>query len=101
PDAQGNLSLEGVNPWPVVQRAHQSQVKVLVSLAGGALKPEWVEAWDRLMRPGQRAAFIHRIMNYVRAYQLDGVDVDLEFRHVTAQYSGFVLQLRDSLQAEE
>jgi hypothetical protein len=100
PDAQGNLSLEGVNPWPVVQRAHQAQVKVLVSLAGGALKPEWVEAWDRLTRPGQRTAFIHRIMNYVRAYQLDGVDVDLEFRHVTAHYSGFVLQMRDSLRAE-
>ena len=100
PDAQGNISLEGVNPWPVVRRAHQANVKVLVSLAGGALRPEWAEAWARLMRPGSRTGFIHRIMNYVRVYELDGVDVDLEFKHVTQNYNGFVLELRDSLHAQ-
>ncbi len=100
PDESGYLSAGGADLRPVVERAHKDSVKVLISLAGGALKPEWAEAWKRLMMPWNRSAFIHKIMLYVRANGLDGVDVDLEWKHVNPQYNGFVLELRDSLHAE-
>ncbi|HQU57612.1 MAG: hypothetical protein KDD02_04045 [Phaeodactylibacter sp.] len=99
PDAQGNISMDGVDIWPVVQRAHEADVKVLASLAGGALKPEWAEAWARLTQARYRSGFIHRIIQYTLANELDGIDIDLEWKYVDAQYSGFVLELRDSLHA--
>ncbi|HMQ46860.1 MAG TPA: glycosyl hydrolase family 18 protein [Saprospiraceae bacterium] len=97
PDAKGNLNLEGEDMTPVVQLAHEHGVKVLVSLAGGALTPEWESAWTAHLQPRHRAAFIHKMMNYLRVNNLDGVDVDLEWKYVDKNYSGFVLQLRDSL----
>lgn len=99
PDAQGNISMDGVDIWPAVQRAHESNVKVLASLAGGALRPEWAEAWARLMQPRYRSGFIRKIIQFTLAYQLDGIDVDLEWKYVNSNYSGFVLELRDSLHA--
>ncbi|MCB0571956.1 MAG: hypothetical protein KDC66_19450 [Phaeodactylibacter sp.] len=99
PDAQGNISMDGVDIWPVVQQAHDANVKVLASLAGGALKPEWAEAWARLTQPRNRTGFIRKIIQYTLAYQLDGIDIDLEWNYVNANYSGFVVELRDSLHA--
>ena len=39
-------------------------------------------------------------MRYVRQNQLDGVDVDLEWKHVDKNYSAFVLALGRALHAE-
>lgn len=97
PDAKGNLNLEGEDMAPVVQLAHEHGVKVLVSVAGGVLTPDWESAWTTHLQPRHRAAFIHKMVQYVRRNKLDGVDVDLEWKYVDKNYSGFVLQLRDSL----
>jgi len=100
PDEQGNLSAGGADLRQVARRARQDSVKVLVSLAGGAMKPEWEDAWKRLLSPSNRQAFIRKILLFVQANELDGVDVDLEWKQVNHNYSGFILELREALNAE-
>ena len=99
PDAQGNLSVGGQDIDPIVAQAHNSSVQVLISLAGGALTPEWATNWAELTKPANRSPFIHKIMLYVEEHDLEGVDMDLEWSHVDENYSGFVLELRDSIDA--
>ncbi len=99
PDRQGYLSAGGADIRQVVRRAHRDSVKVLISLAGGAMKPEWEEAWKWLLAPSNRQAFIQKILLFVQANELDGVDVDLEWKQVNHNYSGFILELRRALSA--
>ena len=99
PDEKGYLSAGGADLRAIVRRAHQDSVKVLISLAGGAMKPEWKEAWPRLISPWNRTAFIEKILLFVEINELDGVDVDLEWKLVNQHYSGFILELRDALSA--
>lgn len=97
PDSEGNLDIGGKNIDPIVTRAHQENVEVFLSLAGGALTSAWASAWKELIKPSNRSAYIHKIINYTLAHQLDGLDVDLEWSHVDDNYSGFVIELKDSL----
>ena len=101
PDSLGQWSLAGTDPAPVIAAARQAQpdLVIYISIAGGALTAEWAAAYQHWMQPPQRSTFIHRLMAYVEAYGLDGVDVDLEWSHVDEAYSPFVLELRDSLSA--
>ena len=94
---QGDLSVGGVDIKPVVQKAKEASVKVYFALAGAALTDNQVTAWRELLKPGNRADFIHKIIKYVIDHDLDGIDVDLEWDHVDETYSGFVLALRDSV----
>ena len=98
PNSVGGLSFEGENIDPIVEMAHAANVDVFVSLAGGALTSEWSRNWEKLMKSSNRAAFIHKIIEYVQRHDLQGVDMDLEWSHVNAKYSPFVIQLSDSLQ---
>ena len=45
PDAQGNLDAGGEDIQPIVDAAHNADVIVLLSLAGGALSNEWATNW--------------------------------------------------------
>lgn len=99
PDMQGNLTTEGVSITPAVNAARQQGAKAFISLAGGYLTPAWKTAWDTLLQPANRAAFIQKIVQYALAYQLDGVDVDLEWQYVNSLYSSFVLELKPALAA--
>jgi GH18 family chitinase len=97
PDIQGNLSVGGKDINPIVEQLHDTDVEVFISLAGGALTSEWAAAWEHLTKPANRSAFIHKMMQYANAHELQGIDVDLEWSHVDENYSGFVLELRDSI----
>jgi hypothetical protein len=97
PDSAGHLSVNGLNIAPIVEKAHAQNVQVLISVAGGYLRPEWHAAWKQHMAPANRTAFIAKIMSYTRRHELQGVDVDLEWQYVDSLYSGFVLELADSL----
>lgn len=97
PDMEGNLDIGGQDITPIVEAAHASDVEVLISIAGGALTPEWAAAWATLIQPINRSAFIHKLVQYTLNHNLQGIDVDLEWSHVDYNYSGFVLELRDSL----
>lgn len=99
PDMEGNLDVGGQDIAPVVAAARAEGVKVFLSLAGGALTEEWSQAWEHHMLPENSPAFIHKVMEYLDLYELDGVDFDLEWGDVNEKYSPFVLQLRDSLSA--
>lgn len=97
PDADGNLSVEGANIAPVVDQAHQNGCKVFISLAGGYLTPTHEAHWNNLALPSNRPAFIQKIVQYVQANNLDGVDIDLEWQYVQDWYSPFVLELKAAL----
>ncbi|MEQ8703266.1 MAG: glycosyl hydrolase family 18 protein [Phaeodactylibacter sp.] len=99
PDMEGNLDIGGQDITPIVSAAKAAGVDVYISLAGGALTDEWEQAWEHLMLPQNRSAFIHKIMQYVEVHELDGIDFDLEWSHVNEKYSPFVLELRDSVTA--
>lgn len=96
PDMDGNLSVGGRDIQPIVDAAHAVSLEVFLSLAGGALTSEWEQAWEHLLLPQNKSAFIHKIINYCLDYDLQGIDVDLEWSHVDEYYSPFVLELRDS-----
>ena len=100
PDMQGNLTTEGISIAPAVTAAKQQGCKVLISLAGGYLTPAWQAAWDTLLLPANRPAYIQKIVQYVLGNNLDGVDVDLEWQYVTSAYSPFVLELKTALAAQ-
>ncbi|MFN0036586.1 MAG: glycosyl hydrolase family 18 protein [Saprospiraceae bacterium] len=97
PDMQGNLSVEGEDIAPAVSKAHQHGCKVFISLAGGYLTPTHEANWNNLCLPANRPAFIQKIVQYVQANNLDGVDIDLEWQYVQTWYSPFVLELKAAL----
>lgn len=101
PDANGNLSFEGEDISAVVDAAHANGVEVFASLAGGYLTPDWQANWNYWMQPEHTQEFIGKIISYLQANDLDGVDLDLEWQHVNDLYSPFVLALKTALDAED
>ena len=101
PDIQGNLSIGGQDIAPIIQKAKAKNpdIEVFISLAGGGMTPEWEAAYDKFLQPNERSGFIHLLIEYLELYNLDGIDVDLEWNMVNALYSPFVLELKDSLDA--
>ena len=97
PDSLGNFSCDGINIDPVITKAHQHGCKVFISLAGGYLTPTVDANWNNLTLPANRPAFIQKIVQYVQAHHLDGVDLDLEWDYVKDWYSPFVLELKAAL----
>lgn len=99
PDMAGNLDVSGRDIAPAVAKAKAGGAKVLISLAGGALTSDWWAAWQHHLQLQNRAAFIRKIILYLERYDLNGVDLDLEWQYVNNNYSGFAIQLSDSLRA--
>jgi len=94
PDANGNLRTEGTSITSVVQQAHEAGLDVYIALAGAASP---LSVWENWITPNKRSSFIKGIMEYVKKHDLQGIDVDIEWGTVNDDYSGFVLELRDSL----
>lgn len=101
PDMEGNLSIGGRDIDPVVEMAHDAEVEVLLSLAGGALTAEWWAAWQHLSTAENRPEFIHKIIEYLYAHDLQGIDMDLEWQFVEDWYTDFSMELNDSLRAHD
>ncbi len=59
----------------LVQKAHENDVLVIASLGGGGGGKNYPAL---LATPESRTRFCENIMEYVRKYDLDGVDLDLE-----------------------
>ncbi|HXA03124.1 MAG TPA: glycosyl hydrolase family 18 protein [Cytophagaceae bacterium] len=79
-----------------VQYAHNSNVKILISL-GGSNAPAAI--WSNLLLDANRAAYITKIVGFVNTYSLDGVDIDLEGSSIDANYQKFVTDLKAALPA--
>jgi hypothetical protein len=75
----------------------QSSKPLCVGYIGGYLTPTHEANWNNLCLPANRPAFIQKIVQYVQANNLDGVDVDLEWQYVETWYSPFVLELKTAL----
>ena len=73
PDSSGNfrqhLAIE-----TLIKKAHDKNVKVLASIAGGGPHPYF----SSLLQDNERATFIENLVAMAKTYQLDGIDVDLE-----------------------
>lgn len=94
PDQNGILQTNGVDISDAVYEGHKAGVEVFIALAGGAAS---LSDWAKWITPNNRPKFISGIIEYVKSHKLQGVDVDIEWGVVNADYSGFVLELKDSL----
>lgn len=98
PDANGYLSFNsGSNT--IINAAHAQNVKVFVSLGGGAVSEGGAirDNYFNLITSGNRTAFIQKIYDYVVAHNFDGVDMDLEGPAINSDYGGFVIALAAKL----
>lgn len=98
PDSSGNIMMESITKVVADARNVNPNIVICISLAGGALTDEQTINWSDLIDiPANRPAFIDKIVDYVLDNDLDGVDVDLEWNHVTSGYSDFVIELNAAL----
>ena len=94
PDANGYLTTNGVDITPIVQQAHNAELDVFIALAGGGAP---LSDWENWINATNRSFLINNIIEYTKQYNLQGIDVDLEWGTVNDDYSDFVLALRDSV----
>ena len=99
PDLEGNLRIEDFSA--IVKRAKEQNPNIIicVSVGGGVISETVMKTWKNIVDiPSNRPAFISKMVRFVNSNKLDGVDFDLEWDAVTAGYSDFVIELKDSLQ---
>ncbi|MCF7567914.1 glycosyl hydrolase family 18 protein [Sabulilitoribacter arenilitoris] len=98
PDSDGNIIMPSISQVTSTARMNNPNIIICISLAGGALTTEQAASWSDLIDiSANRPLFIEKIVNYVLDNNLDGVDVDLEWSHVTSGYSDFVIELKAAL----
>jgi GH18 family chitinase len=94
----GELEEQGSDLDTLINRAHEKNVKVLISLGGGAMSATTKNTYFTLFSTAEnRALFTHQIALYIAKYKLDGIDVDLEGDVINKDYSAFIKQLTDTL----
>ena len=94
PDENGDMTTGEADIGTVVQKAHAAGLDVFIALAGaGAQLSDWEGRIDSV----HRSSFIHKIIEFSLQHDLQGIDVDLEWGNVNDDYSGFVMELKDSL----
>lgn len=96
PDAQGNLScwIPDNEMKNIVNKAHASGTKVMAALGGGGGCDGYLPLLDT---PEEMADFNNRIMTYCEAYDLDGIDLDIELgsdHEIWNYYTDWVSSLR-------
>lgn len=98
PDANGNFTNLDYSTIISSAKMQNPGISVFISFGGGGMQKQAIENWSQYIDyPQKRAAFISKIMDYVDQNQFDGIDFDLEWDAITAGYSDFVIQMKDSL----
>ncbi len=101
PGRDGRLVFPGEPDLPgVVDKAHQAGVQVYLSIAGGGIDEELAGYWLEVLQPENRPAFIRKLVDFAERYELDGIDVDIEWNLLPAigdLYTPFVLELKEAL----
>lgn len=97
PDSLGNFNqdLSGLSNF--ISKAHDQQVKVLVSIGGGSRQSQY----RQLLRDSHRKKLIENLVQIVNTIKLDGVDVDLEGDDIDENYEKFVLELAKELKSKD
>lgn len=80
-----------------IQRAHNHNVKILFSLAGGS-PPEHLKD---LLKNENRAKLVKNIVDFTVTHNFDGIDVDLEGDFINEYYEDFILELASSLKPKK
>ncbi len=100
-DTSGNLVVgNGEAILPIVQKIKSTNTKVLLSIAGGG---DTGDHWEKYLSSTYRKECILRMVNFVIANKLDGIDVDIEGSLITslgADYNLFVQELKDQLHSK-
>jgi len=100
-DAYGNLVVGNGNAiLPIVQKIKATNTKVLLSIAGGGDTGNY---WEKYLSDTYRKDCILRMVNFVVANKLDGIDVDIEGALITSlgvDYNLFVQELKDQLHSK-
>ncbi len=102
PDNEGEL----IVPESIIQvmndaRSANEDILIFISLAGGSITSEQGLNWSSFIDDYVKTPIlIDKIMDYVLTHDLDGIDVDLEWDHVTKGYSNFILALHAALAKE-
>ncbi len=103
PDKDGNLIFRAEEDLPaVVKKCHEAGVRVFISIAGGGINEERAGYWLSALQPENRTAFVKKITDFVTTYDLDGVDVDIEWNLIPTiggLYTPFVVELKNALHA--
>jgi uncharacterized repeat protein (TIGR02543 family) len=100
PTSSGGVTKSGDNPSSFVTWAHQNGIKVLLTVANNA-------SWDWNLASsafGNANGFATALINEANAYQMDGIDLDLEGYGVSlnqsrTQFSSFITNLSGKLKA--
>ena len=100
-DDEGNLSFNEAD-MALIDEAHAKGVKVLVSLGGGgaAANSDLMKRYFLLISPSRLPAFVRRLSDYVKAHDLDGLDIDLEGPSINGDYGAFVKTLGRAMKAD-
>ncbi len=100
-DDEGALSYNPAND-AVVALAHAKGVKVLVSIGGGGASgdAELLKRTFLLVSPTKRRTFVGKLRDYVKAHDLDGLDIDLEGPAINGDYAPFIADLGRALKAD-
>jgi chitinase len=92
PDSSGNFKdLSAIGPF--MKAAHDKNVKVLASIAGGSKHPYYA----KLLNDSNRMKFISDLVALVLKYNLDGIDVDIEGSDIDENYDNFSVELAKAL----
>jgi GH18 family chitinase len=94
----GDLSFDP-NDAPIVEKAHENRVKVLVSIGGGGESgnQKMIARYAALQSDQKRAAFVGKLVAYLNQHQFDGLDVDLEGPGIGKDYGPFISDLSKAL----
>ncbi len=93
-NGEGDLSFNSKDE-ALIAKAREHQVKVLVSIGGGAASGN-VKLMDRyfdLLSDTKRVKFAEKLSAYVESHHLDGLDVDIEGPSINNDYGPFVAEL--------
>jgi chitinase len=103
-DTHGRPPVMAQDVRDIVSQAHASGVKVMASL-GGSIIPVCAGNWPTLLQPENRAALIRNLVQFTTDFNLDGLDIDLEWENLTiidhaGNYTPFVRELSQALKAK-
>jgi GH18 family chitinase len=97
----GNLVVGNGDPiLPIVQQIKSTNAKVLLSIAGGGDTGNY---WEKYLSSINRKESIAKMVNFVIANKLDGIDVDIEgalIKSLGVDYNLFVQELKVQLHAK-
>ena len=89
PDTLGNFNEDLSGLIPFIDSAHNHNVKVIPSIAGGGPHAYYHD----LLQKGKRKKLVNDLLQIVLKYNFDGIDVDLEGSDIDENYEGFAVDL--------